>query len=153
MNRANQLSSDRICGILFQYNECSINKNHISFEIELNPSHRHQVNISRNKISHPDCMERTTTFSIKHSNLIDSNSYCFPNNNGKSSESNYITKISTTNPTMASLSPLIIAQLSDFHYDQHYAGGSSSDCQDFICCRNASIVSRTFYHSPSIYQF
>lgn len=72
MNRANQLSSDRICGILFQYNECSINKNHISFDIKLNSSHRHQVNINKNKICQPNYMERTP-FEIKHSNLIDSN--------------------------------------------------------------------------------
>lgn len=33
-HRANELSSDRICGILFQYNECSANKNLIDFHIE-----------------------------------------------------------------------------------------------------------------------
>lgn len=36
---------------------------------------------------------------------------------------------------------LNIAHLSDFHYDPHYAPGSSSDCKEFICCRNSSQVS------------
>lgn len=42
---------------------------------------------------------------------------------------------------MNSSSFFTIAHLSDFHYDPHYAAGSSSDCIDFICCRNTSIVS------------
>lgn len=36
---------------------------------------------------------------------------------------------------------ITIAQLTDFHYDAHYAEGSSGECTDFVCCRNISTVS------------
>lgn len=35
---------------------------------------------------------------------------------------------------------ITIAHLTDFHYDPHYAPGSSSQCTGVMCCRNESTV-------------
>lgn len=137
MNRNDQLTSDRICGILFQYNECSEKKDHISFVIEMRPQ---QVNINiRN------CMDTTSTFldgDDDDTNLIDS-SYCLIN--GKLNEQ----PMEQQQQQHKSVPPLVIGHLSDFHYDRYYAPGSSSNCQDFICCRNTSIVSVPMIHFSS----
>lgn len=43
---------------------------------------------------------------------------------------------------------IVIAHLTDFHYDAHYEDGSSAECTDFVCCRNISLV-RAFDVSSS----
>lgn len=142
-SRNNQLTSDRICGILFQYNECS-EKTHIDFTIQLGSQNTTEAKIttelnpmSKVNRKHQKCMEtiKITPFT-GNINLIDpfdfdSNSYCL------------IDEKLTKNDEQPDLrqEPLVIGHLSDFHYDRYYAPGSSSNCVDFICCRNTSRVS------------
>ncbi|XP_031616396.1 sphingomyelin phosphodiesterase-like [Contarinia nasturtii] len=94
-HRTNELSSERICGILFQYDGCSANKYVIDFTIE--PAHGMEPVVK---------VPKQYQFGEKATN---------------------------------SSSFLTIAHLSDFHFDPYYSAGSSSNCIDFLCCRNTSI--------------